>query len=322
MKFTNSATVIPVVLTPHPNADSLSLVDVGGVNVVVKTAEWAGENKGVYIPPENYVDTTQPELTFLGNGQPVRVKAAKLRGVYSFGLLLKCRDGMSIGDDVTNLFCLEHYDPEPSPVDTGWTPPSTQMKMMPKYDVDSHHKIKGLIGQEVVEVTEKIHGQNASYYWMDGQVICRARRVWVPRDGREYVWRAFYVTPGIEFFLQNNPDYVLFGEVYGHVKNYRYDAPVGGAKFRCFDIRRLSDFGYLNGPERRELCEKFNVPHVPISYVGVHDFEYIKNFGVGQSLLNSHTLREGCVVKPEHHIFDHGGNRVMYKFVNPEYLSK
>lgn len=321
MKFTNSATVVPVIMRPHPNAATLSLVDVGGVDVVVKTDEWLGVDRGVYVPPENYVDTKQPELAFLGDG-PFRVKVIKLRGVYSFGLLLKCREGMSVGDDVTNIFCVAHYDPEPTQKENSWMPPSNQMKLMPKYDVDSHHKLRQLVGDVMVEVTEKIHGQNASYYWLDGQVICRARRVWVPRDNKEYVWRAFDVTPGIEFFLQNNPDLVLFGEVYGHVKNYRYDAPIGGAAFRCFDIRRLSDFAYLEGQERRDLCERYNVPHAPVLSVSVHDFDEVQQFAVGSSTLNEDTLKEGCVVKPESHIFDHGGNRVMYKFVNPEYLSK
>ena len=40
MKSTHRVEVVPVLLTPHPNADSLSVVQVFGYSVCVKTADW------------------------------------------------------------------------------------------------------------------------------------------------------------------------------------------------------------------------------------------------------------------------------------------
>ena len=61
--------VVPVTLEPHPNADSLSLVRVGGYTVCVRTADWEGVDRGVYIPPDSVVPATGPfELQWLPYG--------------------------------------------------------------------------------------------------------------------------------------------------------------------------------------------------------------------------------------------------------------
>ena len=41
-------------MTPHPNADSLSIVKVWGYEVVVRSADWAGIDRAVYIVPDSW----------------------------------------------------------------------------------------------------------------------------------------------------------------------------------------------------------------------------------------------------------------------------
>lgn len=321
-KFTNSATVVSVTLTPHPNADALSVVDVLGSNVVVKTSDWAGKDRGVYIPPENYVDTTRPEFAFLDKeGKPFRIKAVKLRGVQSVGILVPCPEDCEIGQDVTERFCVQHYDAEPA-IQTNQrkTPDDPYLKSLPKYDIDSHHKHARDFAGLDVEITEKIHGQNATYCWHNGEVVCRGRTVWVERDKNSTVWRAFYSCPQIETFLKENPELVLWGEVYGMVKHFRYDAPPNSTAFRVFDIKTKD--GWMNSQERRDLCGKYELPSAPLLYVGPHDWDKVLECGVGRSTLNTDTLREGCVVKPLVEAVDYRFNRLVYKYVNPEYLKR
>ena len=110
---THKCEVVPVVLEKHPNADTLSVVQVFGYPVVVRTADWEGKTKGVYLPPDSVVDVTRPEFAFLASGTKTqhRVKAIKLRGVYSFGLLMPVADDAEIGDDWAELYGVEHYEP-------------------------------------------------------------------------------------------------------------------------------------------------------------------------------------------------------------------
>ena len=78
--------VVPVVLEKHPNADSLSVVKVfDGYTVCVRTADWEGVDKGVYIPPDSVVPDTE-QFKFLEGH--LRIKAKKLRGINSYGMLV------------------------------------------------------------------------------------------------------------------------------------------------------------------------------------------------------------------------------------------
>lgn len=118
---THRAEVVPVVLKKHPNADSLSIVEVydGGYQVVVRTEDWANRDKGVYIQPDSIVPDTE-DFKFL-NGK-LRIKARKFRGEWSTGLLFPVPDdvfGVSIGDDLAAVIGITHYDPPEPNLKTG-----------------------------------------------------------------------------------------------------------------------------------------------------------------------------------------------------------
>src|SRR3990167_9344874 len=99
---THEILIVPVVLEPHPNADTLSLVRVGGWTVVVRTSDWIGESKGIYVPPDYVVpNNSDPKWAFLGPElKHRRIKVKKLRGIYSEGLLVKADPGMEVGQNV------------------------------------------------------------------------------------------------------------------------------------------------------------------------------------------------------------------------------
>ncbi len=85
MISTHKIEVVPIHLKPHPNADSLSLAHVFDHYVcAVRTEDWKDRVLGVYCPPDSVMPDL-PEYAFL-KGQ-FRIKAKKLRGVVSQGLL-------------------------------------------------------------------------------------------------------------------------------------------------------------------------------------------------------------------------------------------
>src|SRR5438128_12699518 len=107
-KSTHRVEVVPVKLRRHENADSLSIVDIFGYTVCVRTADWKDGDFGAYIPPDSVVPDT-PEFAFLAG--KTRIKAKRLRGVVSFGLLMPAPPGGKIGDDVAELMGVTHYEP-------------------------------------------------------------------------------------------------------------------------------------------------------------------------------------------------------------------
>src|SRR5208337_3314188 len=112
---THRVEIVPVVLEPHPNADSLSIVKIYGWQVCTKSADWdnvqtewaegVGEHKlGAYIQPDSIVDVTRPEFSWLARTpddvKPHRVRVIRLRKLLSQGLLIPAPDGARLGDDV------------------------------------------------------------------------------------------------------------------------------------------------------------------------------------------------------------------------------
>lgn len=122
-------------LVKHPNADSLSLVHIGGYQVVVKTADWKGGDLAAYIQPDSVVPAEPQyaflwdDMTFENNEVPLkrrRVTARRFRKEWSEGLLTPITKSafdpsktegyikgktVTIGDDVAELMGVTHYEP-------------------------------------------------------------------------------------------------------------------------------------------------------------------------------------------------------------------
>lgn len=102
-----STFTVPVIrvksIQKHPNADTLSFIDVDGVNVIFRTGDFNEGDLAVYVPVEAVVPLKRREFAFLKtkDGQEThRVKAKRLRGLYSEGLLVPVEFFENEGDDV------------------------------------------------------------------------------------------------------------------------------------------------------------------------------------------------------------------------------
>src|SRR3989337_1289584 len=88
----------------HQNADSLSITDVhGGYPCVIRTGEFKEGDKAVYIPVDSLVPLDDPRFSFLKKDcsrTHHKIKAVKLRGVFSMGLLIPSELQWNAGEDV------------------------------------------------------------------------------------------------------------------------------------------------------------------------------------------------------------------------------
>jgi RNA ligase (TIGR02306 family) len=323
MKTTHQAIVVPVVLRKHENADALSIVSVNDTfNCVVRSEDWQGIDKGVYIQPQNMVDTNRPEFAFLkkDDEQWVRIKPARLRGVWSYGLLVPCPFDCNLGDDLSEHFNVRHWEPEERLTNEGKIINAGQFNSVSKYDIDSAFSVHKLIPEtQLVVATEKLNGANCRIVSDGTTTFVGSRTGWFSEGPSPY-WKAYKWLrehSDVEGFLRDKPGHILYGEAYGMVKGYHYGG--SGIRFAGFDIR-LPSLAYMPYYDYAELMSKYRIHTAP--YIGefYHYYNKLQIFAVGDSLVEgSNHIREGCVIRPTDEIYHESVGRLVYKIINPEY---
>lgn len=326
MNSTHRVEIVPVLLEPHPNADSLSVVRVfSGYTVCARTEDWRGRATGAYVPPDSMVDTARTEFAFLADGKrPVqRIKVKRLRGVYSMGLLVPTPEGAAIGDDVAEMLGVTHYEP-PAPGQPG-TPrgPSAEAAPAPEgnrptYDVESLRRYGALLvaGEEVV-ITEKLHGANGRWTFSGGEMHAGSRNEW-KKPGLLW-WSALAVHPELEAWCVAHPDWTLYGEVYGQVQDLKYGIR-SGARIAIFDVLDPT-CRWLSHDEAMAALD--DVIAVPMVYRGPFDLEAALALAEGPSLIHgADHVREGVVVRPVTERDDMRVGRVVLKVVGNGYLER
>lgn len=316
---THQVEIVRVRPEKHPNADKLLVAKVFGYCCVMNTEEWAprikdGEVLCAYLPPDSLVDISQPEFTFLAEqakAGKVRIKAKKLRGIISFGLLVPAPEGAKEGEDVAARLNVGHYEPVPehekrNGMKTGGEAASAPPVPAVKYDVDAFRRHSHLFtpGEPVV-VTEKLDGSNSRYVYCDGQMHCGSHYEWkreyptfdhitienllargVPEERAKEVvekvhskpkqknifWDMLEKTPALEKFCRDNPGLVVYGEIYGNVNCIKYGLPDGN-RFAAFDI--MKDGKWLDFQVAYETAWQNDLDWVPV--VSEKPFKYFVN---------------------------------------------
>ena len=332
-------------LETHPNADRLELAAVGGFRCVVAKGSFADGDLAAYIP-EGAVcpDWLIAELGLegkLAGSRKNRVKAVKLRGALSQGLVYPVRDGMirgrpvAEGDTVTELLALVKYEP-PIPI-------AMQGEVQPvhgatlRYDIENVKKYPDeLQDGEPVVITEKLHGSWCCLGWHPdhGPIVTSkgmsdrgmALILNEANQNNLYVrtWRAFeapFETARARLAGAGQPFYVL-GEVYGRgVQDLHYDKP--NPAFRVFDahVGEPGHGRYLSPSEiEASLGDLF--PLVPVLYRGPFSTGVLLKETDGATALGGKHLREGVVVKPATERASPEFGRVILKSVSGNYLTR
>lgn len=306
--------IVPVKLIPHQDADSLSIVNVFGWTVCVRTEDWKGRTIGAYIPPDSIVDSSRPEFTFLKGHERIKVK--KLRGVISQGLLIPAPEGAEIGDDVMERLGIKHYEP-PLNCTTGGQSAPAPAGYHPHYDIERAQRYLHLFTEgELVWITEKIHGANGRFCFDGEKMYCGSRTEWkVERDDVLW-WQALKRCPWLEYFCRTHPNITVYGEVFGEVQDLNYGRSLDVMVFDLLENNR-----WVEPREARVIGN--NLQWVPKIGEIPFNFDDLKYYAEGQSKVNgaSH-IREGIVVKPIKERTDHEIGRVQVKIVGNGYLMR
>lgn len=308
----------------HPHADTLGITEVRGkYPVIVKLGAFQPGDLAVHIPPDALVQTDREEFAFLADKGPThRVRFAKLRKVPSFGFLVPAPPGVEVGQDVQALFGVEKYEPGPcyqlGGDIAGEHYSAPQGHIVPLYDVIGMRKYPDLFeaGEEVV-VTEKLHGSNARYTYISGQLYCGSRT----RFRRDSVWNRMAEKYKLDSVLARHPGLVVYGEVYGAgIQDLTYGLK-DEQRLVFFDAYDTNNGVWWSSDMLFDFCKRGGLDTAPVLYRGPFDLEKMFELAEGKTVLgNGCHVREGVVVKPVVERWHPTIGRAMLKLVGEGYL--
>lgn len=313
---------------PHPNADLLELAKVDDYHCVVKKSEFKTGDLVAYIPeaalmPQNLV--AEMGLTGkLSGPEKNRVKAIKLRGELSQGLVLAARPHWQEGEEVTEELGIVKWIP-PIPVHM-----AGELDLAPEgwhgyTDIENIKRYPNALqpGEEVV-ATEKVHG-TATLLGLLGGVAALSSKGYgaggkiIKEDEKNLYWRIARKY-GLFEKLQGLGNVMLFGETFGPgVQDLGYGVTKGAPSYFAFDMS--IDGRYLDFDEFMAVCSGRGIPAAQVLYRGPFGPECLAHTnGIETVSGKALHMREGIVIRPvqERHVHDLG--RVILKSVNPDYL--
>lgn len=315
MISTHKIEVVPIHLEPHPNADSLSLVRVFDHYVCsVRTEDWKDRTLGAYCPPDSVMPDL-PEYAFLKGH--FRIKAKKLRGVVSQGLLIPAPDGAQAGDDVAEPLGIKHYDP---PIwfkmgEDGPPPPIAG----PHYDIENWFRYGNVIPVGTpVEISEKLHGTNFRVTWQQDKLWVAARSRYRKPSAASLYWQALDDNPWLAELVQSRPNAIFYGEIFGCVQDLKYGAP-NQRLIRIFEV--FEEGRFLDVEQRNAILTEDRRP--PVLYTGPYADRHVDENLNGPSIFpGAKNIREGIVIRPLAELFNESIGRVILKAISPLYLER
>ena len=307
-------------LRQHPNADALDIINIGQYQAVVRRETFALGDLAVYIEPDYVVPTHREEFAFLARPNKIahRLKAVRLRGEISHGLLIPIPadikeiyaafGGVKEGDDLMNDLEIKRWEPEQRLVmradqvsHEDW--PDVGAYGRQKFDVEGMKKAEDWFTHgEPVLVTEKVHGANARYVFIDGKFYVGSRSQWLKPEG-EHPWaRVLSVRPDIERWCRNHPSTILYGEVYGKVQSLKYGLP-NDVDFIAFAAWSALYGDWADLEMLFSSFSTYDLVHVPVLYKGPFTMEAInaikeRDSVVAQERGITDHMMEGVVITP------------------------
>lgn len=323
---THSVNIIEIEeVRPHANAERLEIVPIGGWQAVVRKGEFKPGDEAIYIQPDYVVPTTRPEFAFLAKeGRDThRLKAVRLRGALSFGLLIPVPEqlrGYGRGTNVMEELGIERYAPPVKQFkggSDGHELPEADWPQVyaPKFDVESIQNFMDVLApNEAVIVTEKVHGSNARILWHRDKLFVGSRTRWLKPEA-PHIW-ARALTPEIRAWCEANPDTTLFGEIYGPVQSLKYG--LEEPKFVAFAALKADQ--WMNLLELFASLDLAGVPHAPVLHHGSFHFETIAPLAERDSRLGpAGHLMEGVVISPVQERLHPEIGRVALKHISARY---
>lgn len=315
-------------VTKHPDADTLSVTQVhGGYPAILRTGQFKEGDRAVYVPVDAIVDGDRAPFAFLGPGKH-RIKAKRLRGLFSMGLLVEAPEGAEVGADMREALGVEKYEAPLTVAEIrgdGYRAPEPAGPRVPHYDLDPLRRYsRALIEGEEVVLTEKIHGANLRMLFDGATLHVGSRTLWKDEAHDALWWPAVRVS-GFATLLEQSfpPDLVFYGEIFGQVQDLTYGHPgksEGPAYVRVFDAFDRKKGIWLDYDDLASMVHPdLRVPELSR---GPWSRDLLAN-AEGPSRLAAH-VREGFVVRPVHERVDLSlpTKRVVLKMHGQGYLTR
>jgi RNA ligase (TIGR02306 family) len=300
----------------HPDADTLSITKVlGGYPVIFQNGRYKEGDLAVYVPVDAVVRPNDPRFDFLGDH--LRVRAKRLRGVFSMGLLTPAEPGWVEGQNVAAELGITKYLPPWEKDVHGLN--EEDPGVFPVYDLEGlrHYPNELAEGEEVV-LEEKIHGENARFCVYSGRLYCCSRTK-VKKDMPDSQWWRAARKYDLETKLSKYTCLILYGEVHGYTSGFPYGVKSGDVGLRFFDMYDLMLRKWLDFDVQQQLLEDLGLPSVPVLYRGPWSGGLANSLASGASTLGKH-IREGVVVRPVEERVMSNGRRCVLKLHGEEFL--
>lgn len=308
--------------TKHPNADTLDLITLHGMGytLVDRAGKRAPGDLVVYVAVDSLLPLGDDRWAFLRTkGKPThRLKAARIRGIFSQGILTDAPAGAKEGDSVAAQLGIARWEEPERPADTGGALPRSGI-VLPVYGVTSIRREPTMFEEgEPVVMTEKIHGCNARFGWVGGRWTWGSHRVLWQEPGllsrwwrlltrrgptsRGNLWSEAAEEHQLRDKLRAAKGLVVYGEVYGRtragkrVQDLDYGRPCGPLGFAVFDVYDTRAHAWLRPHRVAELCADLGLEAVPVVYRGPYGEARAEREADGESTLYR-GFREGVVVR-------------------------
>jgi RNA ligase (TIGR02306 family) len=305
-------------IVKHENADTLSITHVfGGYPVIFRTGEYNTGDKAVYVPVDALVPADDPRWEFLAGH--ARIRAKRLRGIFSMGLLTQADPTWEIGRNVQEELRIQKYEP-PIQLGAGGDNETCPFDFPVYTDIEGYRRYGHVLQEgEPVILTEKLHGANGRFVYQDGRLWVGSHGC-VKKESNTSLWWIVAKQYGLEEKLSHYPGIALYGEVYGYVQDLHYGLQRGTFRLGFFDAMELDKRRYLNVDDFMHLVkDELDLPTVPVLYTGPWSNTLIEQFTNGKSTIADH-IREGFVARPFQERWDDTVGRVILKFIGEDYL--
>lgn len=311
----------------HPSADTLEMATVlGGYTVIFKEGQYKNGDLISYIPVDS-ICSDHPAFDWLGDKK--RIKAVRLRGIFSMGITAPAPPGMNEGDSIVEYYGLkkrQEEEDEEEKKTSSENEGSPSGMVFHKYDLSALRKYGRLLelGEEVV-IHEKLHGCNAMY-WHDGSRLWCKSHYSFKKESETNQWWIAARQNELASKLDKHPEYAYFCELYGKQKSFRYDCPLDKQhaiipQIRFFDVLDVKSGSFLDWDKAAALIAEAGLKAVPEIFRGAWKGQEHWALAEGNSLIGSH-MREGIVVRPVKERVDPKYGRIALKHKSEAFLLK
>lgn len=320
----------------HSDADALDIATVlGDYPVIVKRGEYQVGDLAAYIN----IDTIVPDVEayyflcprsyekytdesgeikqravgskYSVGSVPERhrvIRAKRIRGIYSQGMLVPAPEGLNVGDSVAEILQLQKVEEDNednivSPKMRGANAESPPKGWaIPYYDIEGIRKYLSCVeAEQDVILSEKLNGSNAGFCH-DGEKLWVKSRNWYKRFDSEDPWHDAATRHNLQEKLAKYPMLVFFAELVNQVKGFRYSAEIIDGKLQTqlyfFDIWDTKTSKYLDFDTCEAIIAELDLAMPPLLYRGKWlSKDEMYAFAEGTSTLNPKVVREGWVLR-------------------------